>query len=86
MNSLLVAPVAPEKGVEIKFTEAADRRSHLVLEPLAAHLADGDNFQADAFLQRNGVIDRAIFNLFELSSSNGYGGELLLGVKQLRGP
>ncbi len=46
--------------------KAADRRGHLALKRLPPHLPIGDDFQADTFLQRNGLIHRAIFDLFEL--------------------
>ena len=63
--------------------KAADRRGHLALKRLPPHLPVGDDFQADAFLQRNGLIDRAIFDLFKLCVANGTSWQLFLSLKQL---
>jgi hypothetical protein len=68
------------------FTKAADRRRHLALKRLPPHLPIGHDFQADTFLQRNGVIDGTIFDQFEFSSGDGSSGELLLSRNQLRRP
>jgi len=85
-QAMLVVPLAPKKSVEIKFAEADDGRRHLALKRLAAHLAVGHNFQADTFLHSDGIVNGAIFDCFELSSSDCSGGELLLRVKQFCGP
>src|SRR5947209_10853824 len=86
LHALLVVPLAPKKSVEIKFTEAANGSRHLALKRLPAHLAVGHDFQADALLQSDSVIDGPVFDQFEFSSSDGSSGELLLSRKQLRGP
>jgi hypothetical protein len=86
MNALLIAPLAPKKGVEIEFAKAAHGGSHLALKRLPAHLAVSDDFKADFLLQRDGGVDGAIFDLFELSRTDLAGGELLLRRKQFRRP
>jgi hypothetical protein len=83
---VLVVPLSPQKCVTIKLAEAADGGGHLALKRLAAHLAIADDFQTDALLQRDGIVDGAIFDGFELSGSNRPNSELLLGQQQLRGP
>ena len=49
-DAVLVVPLAPEKSVEIKCAETADRGGHLALKRLAAHLTVGNDFEADTFL------------------------------------
>ena len=68
------------------FTKAADGRRHLALEGLPPHLPIGDNFQADAFLQRDGVVNRTIFDLFKLCLAYITTGQLLLCFEQLWRP
>src|SRR5439155_1262966 len=84
LHALLVVPLAPKKSVEIKFTEAANGSRHLALKRLPAHLAVGHDFQADALLQSDSVIDGPVFDQFEFSSSDGSSDEFLLSRKQLR--
>ena len=69
---MFIVPSTPKEGVKIEFTEAADGSGHLALERLPPHLAVGDDFQSDAFLQSDGVIDGAIFYQFEFSSGDGF--------------
>lgn len=85
MDTVLVVPLAPKKRVEIKIAEAADGSRHLALKRLPAHLAVGDNFQTNAFLQSYSVVYSAILYLFELRSSDRSGGELLLSFQQFSG-
>ena len=77
-------PLAPEKGVESEFSKAVDRCGHLALKRLPPHLAIGHDLQANCLLERDGLIDRAVFDLFELCVADGLRGELLLSAKQLR--
>jgi hypothetical protein len=83
---MFIVPSTPKEGVKIKFTKAADGGCHLALKRLPPHLPVGHDFQSDAFLQSDGVIDGAIFDLFELGVANSTGGELFLSRKQFRRP
>jgi hypothetical protein len=55
----------------------------LTLKRLPAHLAVGDNVQTDAFLQRNRLVDGAIFHGAQLRCTELAGSELVLSVKQV---
>src|SRR5262249_46117250 len=79
-----IVPLTPEKGIEIVFTKPADGRGHLALKGLPAHFPIGHDFQASAFLERNGVVDRLIFDRFEFRGGDCPTVQLLLCVKQLR--
>jgi hypothetical protein len=86
VNSLFIVPLAPKKSVEVEVAKSAHGGSHLALKRLPAHFAVSDNFKADFLLQRDGVVDGAIFDFFELSRTDLAGGELLLRRKQFRRP
>jgi hypothetical protein len=86
VDALCVVPIAPQKSVKIKFTEAAHGCGHLALKRLAAHLAVREDLQTDAFLQRDHVVNSAIFDLLELTSRKITGGELFLRGQEFRWP
>ena len=85
LHAVLVVPLAPQKGVEVKLPEATDGCRHLALKRLPAHLTVGDDIQADGFLESNRLVHRAVFYFFELSSRNVPSGELLLSRKKFGG-
>jgi len=64
--SRFVVPLTPKKRIEIVFAKTTDRRRHLALERLSPHLAIDEDLQTHTCLQGDGIIDGAIFNLFEL--------------------
>jgi hypothetical protein len=86
--SVKFVPISFEKEKDVigEFSEATDSGSHLTLKGLPAHLAVGHDFQADAFLQSDGLVDGTIFHFFELDVANGAVRELLLSLKQRRRP
>jgi hypothetical protein len=68
------------------FAKAADRRRHLALKRLPPHLPIGNDFQTDIFLQRDGVVNRTIFDLFKLCLAYTTTGQVLLCFEQLWRP
>ena len=63
---MTAVPFAPEKRIEVVLGEAVDRGRHLTLERIATHLPIGDDFEADAFLQCDNLVDGTIFRRLEL--------------------
>lgn len=86
MQSILAAPITPQKSVKIEHPETADGCRHLALKRLPAHLAVGDDFQSGIFLQRDRRVDSVIFNLCELAGSEITVGEVFLSGKQFGWP
>ena len=86
LRSLFVVPLTPKKGIEIVFTKATDGGGHLALKRLPPHFPIGHDFQADAFLQLNGIVDGLIFDPFELSPIDKPSGQPFLPLQELRRP
>jgi hypothetical protein len=83
-HAVLVVPLAPEKRVEIVRAEAAHGGRHLALKRLPPHLPVGDDLQPEALLQRDRVIDGAVFDRFEFRGGDCPDAELFLRRAQFR--
>ncbi len=78
------APVAPQKGVQVKAAEAVDCLRQLALKGQATHLAVSDYGKTRLLLQKNGLVHGAVLDLFEVAAGYGAPGQLLTSLQQIR--
>src|SRR5215831_20722923 len=59
-------PMAPQERIDVPWAEAVDGLGHLALERKPPHFAVGHDVEPRCLLQRDGLIDGAIFYGLEL--------------------
>src|SRR5215472_1016549 len=65
-HGAVASPMAPQECIDIPDAEAVDSLEHLALEGKAPHFAVGYDVEPRRLLERDGLIDSAILDGFEL--------------------